>query len=286
MGYFAAVTGTAADVPRAVVAALPWRAPSPESGLPANGVDAGAQDPVDSFAPGLAEPGSEPPAWPEVREPETGAGPEPGGDAGTRPVAVPEPPPLVVGEGQRPPAGVDVYGPVAAESAVPARQGGPAPAAARARLSASARGVAPADDQAITALGPAALGVEGDISRRRVIGSERTPGVIRPVRRPSPLPRAEAAASAEPAGARATRRRPDIQLPAGRYPSELATGTPQDARRWLARNPDVVLPDEPNVTVMIDRVVFEQPPAAAPEPAARERLAPRGFTDYDELRKR
>lgn len=82
--------------------------------------------------------------------------------------------------------------------------------------------------------------------------------------------------------------KPEVRIPPVTYPPNLARGSVESVTRWLTSNADVLVddPGSAEVSVNIDRVIFEQPPPKPPDREPRERPQPQGFGEYDSIRRR
>jgi hypothetical protein len=85
------------------------------------------------------------------------------------------------------------------------------------------------------------------------------------------------------------RRVAELRVPADAYPVDLVNSSPAAIRRWLSEHPELITPDhdETPIGITVEKLIFEQPPPRPlPESEPRERPQPRGFADYDSVRRR
>lgn len=80
----------------------------------------------------------------------------------------------------------------------------------------------------------------------------------------------------------------ELRVPADAYPTDLVNSSPRVIRRWLSEHPEIITPEheETPVGITVEKVVFEQPPHRPVPSEPRDRPQPRGFADYDSIRRR
>lgn len=121
------------------------------------------------------------------------------------------------------------------------------------------------------------------------------PELAATVRPPQPTPgetpeqpRVQATDRPRPTSTDGPRRIAELRVPADAYPGDLVHSSPTVIRSWLTEHSEIVTSehDETSGGVTVERLIFEQPPPGPPESEPRERPQPRGFADYDSIRKR
>ena len=87
----------------------------------------------------------------------------------------------------------------------------------------------------------------------------------------------------------ATPRIREIRVTPDNYPPELVGGTPTRIRKWLSEHPEVVGGSDEDVYrggITVEKLIFEQPPVTPAGPPSYQRPLPKGFADYESIRRR